>query len=248
MRSKKTFFNLLRWEFEEHYSLPILVFLISSAIILVLAQSNLNIHPERNFINLYNKSGSIFFILTIIGSAFFSRTFAGSIEKGKLKLLLSYPIKRWQLFFSKFSAMFIPLFIIYGTAFSINIYLDHLRPLEPLFFLSLFAFLLHLMVVSSVSISLSMVIKNEILSMMASILLIIGIENLFSIPNFFSTEGRLTYQFQYFGELSHNIKPFGDDFIVTSGDVIVTFLIPILIFSSLFVLSFIYFKRFMEID
>lgn len=244
----KKFCILFRWELEKNLSLPVLTFLIVSALIVVLAQTNSSVLSDRNFLNLYFGSGNVFYILTIVASAFLSRSFAGSIEKGELNLLLSYPIKRWEIFISKFTTIFITIFIVYSVAFSLRIYLYLLSPYDPLFYLSLFAFFLHLLLVSGVSITVSIITKNEVMSLAASILLLLGLESAAGTSIYLSSQGRFLYLFQYFGKITRGILPFGEEIIVTTNDVAIAIFIPILIFLVLFFLSFIYLTRAMEFD
>jgi ABC-type transport system involved in multi-copper enzyme maturation permease subunit len=244
----KNFIGIARWELEENLSLPVIVFLIVSAIISTLAQPVTSISPELNFVNLYHGSDTIFLFLTFSACAFLSRSFAGSIGRGETKLLLSYPVKRWQLFLSKFMAMFFAVFFIYGAAYSVHLYLDSLSLLEPMFYLTLFVFLLQLMFVCVVTVAISMLVKNEIMSLFASILLLLGFDNIVGIQSYISTHGRFRVLFGYFGELTHETPPFGDTFIVTADDVLVAILGPVLVFAVLIVLSFVYFVRFMEVD
>ncbi|MEJ2271251.1 MAG: ABC transporter permease subunit [Candidatus Bathyarchaeota archaeon] len=241
----KKFSKLVRWELEEYLSLPVLGFIIASAILAVLIQ---NSRPFMSYINIYFGSGNVFLVLTFVAGAFFSRSFAGSFGRGEIKLLLSYPIKRWQVFLSKFTTWFVLLFVIYGATYSLHLYLDGLSLFEPLFYLSLFAFLLQLMLVCGISIAVSMVTRNEIMSMMSSVLLLVGIDGIFGTENFLSAQGRFWFLFQYFGKLIRGSQPLGDDVIVTANDIVMAVSVPVLIFVFLFILSFVYFIYFMEVD
>jgi ABC-type transport system involved in multi-copper enzyme maturation permease subunit len=244
----KGFFGLVRWEIDEYLNLPVLAFLIASAIIAVLAINTSNLSPDRNYINLYYGSDTVFVILTLVSSAFFSRSFAGSMERGEVKLMLSYPIRRGQLFLSKFTAMFLVVFVTYGLAYSLHLYIDALSLFEPMFYLSLFAFFLQLLLACAVSVALSLVTKSEVMSILAAVLFLLGIDSLSGSGNYLSAQGRFRFLFQYFGELTHGSLSLGDNFVVTSEDIVITVLVPIIIFISLLILSFAYFTRVMEVD
>ncbi|HDQ05927.1 MAG TPA: hypothetical protein ENN36_04290, partial [Candidatus Bathyarchaeota archaeon] len=226
---RKCFFSLIRWEIEEYVNLPVLAFLIASAIIAVLATNTPHILPGFNYVNLYYGSGTVFVILTIVAGAFFSRSFAGSIGRGEVKLMLSYPIKRWQLFLSKFTAIFLVVFVIYGSTYSLHLYLDALSLFEPMFYLSLFAFLLQLMLACAVSVAVSLVTKNEVMSILTTVLLLLGIDSVAS-SSYLSAQGRFQFLFQYFGELTHGSLPFGDNLMVTAEDITVAVTVPVMIF------------------
>lgn len=243
-----SFIRLIRWELEEYLSLPVLSFIIASAILAVLVQASSGFLPGSNYVNLYHGSGTVFMILTLVAGAFFSRSFAGSLGRGELKVLLSYPIKRWQLFLSKVTALFVVIFVIYSTAYSMHLYLDGISLFEPMFYLTLFAFLLQLMLACGVSVAVSMVTKNEIMSMMASVLLLLGIDNVAGTQNYLSSQGRFRFLFQYFGELTHGAPPLGNELIVTADDIVIVVSIPVLVFVVLLFLSFVYFTRIMEVD
>jgi ABC-type transport system involved in multi-copper enzyme maturation permease subunit len=247
--AQHTFLSLIRWELDEYLSLPVLAFLVASAIIAVLAQpSTVSSIPDFAYVNLYNGSGTVMLIMTIGAGAFFARTYAGSISRGETKLMLSYPIKRWQLFFSKFAAMFLIIFVIYGVAYSMHFYLDSLSLSEPLFYVTLLSFLLQLMVACSFSIAVSMITKSEIMSILAAVLLLMGMDSVIGTDGFLSAQGRLYYMFQYFGALVHGNPPFGDRFIVTSTDVNLAVLFPVTAFVLLLVGSYVYFTHYMEVD
>lgn len=245
---RRDFFGLVRWEIEEYLNLPVLAFLIASALIAVLATDVTNVAPERVYINLFYGSGIFFMVLTVVAGAFFSRSFAGGIGRGEVKLVLSYPVKRWQLFLSKFTAMFLTIFVVYGLAYSLHLYLDALSVFEPMFYVSLFAFLLQLLLACGVSVALSMVTKNEVMSILAAVLLLLGLDTLAGYESYLSAQGRFRFLFQYFGQLTHGSPPFGENFVATSGDVLTAVMVPIIVFVSLIVISFAYFTRFMEVD
>ncbi|MCW4010135.1 MAG: ABC transporter permease [Candidatus Bathyarchaeota archaeon] len=247
--AQRTFLSLVRWELEEYLSLPVLAFLVASAIVAVLAQSNtVSPMPGRAYINLYNGSDTVMLIMTIGAGAFFARTYAGSISRGETKIMLSYPIKRWQLFFSKFTAMFLIIFVIYGATYSMHFYLDGIALSEPMFFVTLLSFLLQLMLACSFSIAVSMVTKSEIMSILAAVLLLMGIDSVVGTQGYFSAQGRLYYLFQYYGELTHGSPPLGDQFIVTANDVTVAVLFPAVVTVLLLIGSYVYFTRYLEVD
>lgn len=245
---QNNFFSLIQWEVKEYINLPILTFLIASAIIATLAKTSAINLPVVSYLNLYYGSGMVFTILTLVAGAFFCRSFAGSIGRGETKMLLSYPVKRWKLFLSKFTAMFLPIFIIYGVVYSLHLYIDSLSIFEPMFYISIFAFFLQLLLASGVSVAISMVTKSEVTSILAAVLLLLGIDNLSIAGSYFSAQGRFQFLFQYFGELTHNNLPFGENLVVTEGDILLAVSIPILVFVFLFLSAFIYYTRYMEID
>ncbi|NLE05498.1 MAG: ABC transporter permease subunit [Crenarchaeota archaeon] len=244
----KNFQELIRLELGQYLSLPVLIFLISTAIVAVLAQPVNSLKPEFNYTNLYHGSGTIFLFLTFSVGAFLSRSFAGSLGKGEIKVLLSYPVRRWHLFLSKFLTMFISVFIIYGAAYSIHLYLYSLSIFEPMFYLSLFAFLLQIMLASAVSVAIAMVVKNEVMSMLAAVLILLGIDNIVGNQSLLSTQGRFTDLFGYVGQQTHGVPPFGHNIVISFNDFFMAMAIPLAIFIILFSISFVFFTRIMEVD
>ncbi len=244
----KTLLNLVRWELEEYTSVYVLAFLIASAIIAVLAQSLAVRAPENVYINLYYESSTVLLFLTFSAAAFYARSFAGSAGRGEVKMLLSYPIMRWQIFISKFVTNFLVIFGVYGTVYSLHMYLDALSPFEPMFYLSLFGFLLQLMLSCSISVAISLATKNEIMSFLSTVLLLFGLDSVAGGLNVLSGQGRFMFLFGYFGKLTHIYPPFGTNFIVGLNDVGMAIAIPVSIFVFLIVLSFTYFVRIMEVD
>jgi ABC-type transport system involved in multi-copper enzyme maturation permease subunit len=242
------FLNLVRWEIEEYLSLPVLAFLIGSAIIATLAQTNINALPGNDYVNLYFGSSMVFTVLTLVAGAFFSRSFAGSIGRGETKLMLSYPIKRNRLFLSKLTAMFLPILVIYCTTYLMHVYLDNLGFFEPMLYVTLSAFILQLMMACAISVAISMVTKSEIMSVVASVFLLLGIDSIAGSNSYLSGQGRFQSLFQYFGGITHGSLPFGDKLVVSPNDIVIAVLIPVLIFLLLIVLSFVYFTIYMEVD
>lgn len=247
MDEHKKFMGLIRWELEEYLSLPVIAFLVASAIIAVLIQPGHSI-PHPQYANLYYGSGTVLLILTMVAGAFFARSYAGSLGRGETKLMLSYPIERWQIFISKFTVMFLTVLVIYTGAFSMHVYLDGLSIFEPMFALSLLSFLLQLMLACSIAIGVSMVTKSEIMSILAAVLLLFGVDSVAGAQNLLSAQGREFYILQYFGRQIYGVYPFGDNSIVTAADVLVAILVPIVVFCMLIIGSFLYFSRFMEVD
>jgi ABC-type transport system involved in multi-copper enzyme maturation permease subunit len=93
-------------------------------------------------------------------------------------MLLSYPVKREQLFLSKFIALFTVLFSIYATVYFLQIYLLVLNPFEPLFYASLLFFAIQLLLVCVITTVLSLITKNEIISILVMALMLFGLENI----------------------------------------------------------------------
>ncbi|NLB74895.1 MAG: ABC transporter permease subunit [Crenarchaeota archaeon] len=247
----RTFSRLVLWEIEGCLNLPILSLIIASAIIAVLVQTSSGRPFANSYINLYAGSSTLFLILTLIACTLFSHSFAGSFGKGEIKRLLSYPVKRWQVFLSKVIAITLIVFIAYATAFTLNLYLNSLSITESLFYVSLFAIFLQLLLVCAVSVAISTVTKSEVMSILISFLLILGLDNAFNIQSYFSSQGRFTYIFGYFERLTHpnaSIFSMVTDTPVTIEQLTMSVAFPILVAAIVLSTAFIYFTRKMEVD
>lgn len=240
------FLGLMRWEIEEYLSLPLLAFLVASAIIATLSYPGFG--SPTPYYNLFYGSGTVLLILALVAGAFFARSYAGSIGRGETKLMLSYPIKRSQLFLSKFTALFIVVFAIYIPVYSLHIYLDGLAAFDPMVFLALFGLLLELMLACSVAVGISMVTKSEIMSILATVLLLFGLDSVLGYNNILSAQGRLYYLLQYFGKQLHGTLPIPSSSAVTANETLLAVLVPIVLFVVLIGGSFLYFTRYLEID
>jgi len=241
------FLGLMRWELEENLSLPLLAFLVASAIIATLINYTFG-PPYREYTRLYFSSGTVFLISSLATGAFFARSYAGSIGRGTTKIMLSYPIKRSQLFLSKFTALFLVISAIYLPVFCVHVYVDGLVAFGLMILLSLFGLLLQLMLTCSVAVGISMVTKSEVVSILATVLLLFGLDSVLGMWDILSAQGRLFHLLQYFGNELYDTLPFGGRDAVTANETMLAVLVPIVVFVVLIVGSFVYFTRFMEVD
>jgi ABC-type transport system involved in multi-copper enzyme maturation permease subunit len=238
----------MRWELEEYMSFPILEIFIVVAIYSILTMPSLEFLSDKTYSNLHWGIQNVFLFLIFAVSAIFARSFAGSFVKGEIKLLLSYPVKRWQLFLSKFVSLFLVVFVVYCAVFSVQIYLQVLSPFEPMFYVSLLGLLLQMFLFCSITVCLSLLVKNEIISILLSILFLYGLEGIVSAGSYWSYTGRFKFLFGYFGIMTHGELPSGLMNNPTIENVVIAIIIPIVISTFLLILSLTYFTRVMEID
>lgn len=243
----RVFTRLLLCEAEGCLNLPVLSLIVASAIIAVLVQSSASRTLSNSYINLYDGASTIFLILTFVASTLFANSFAGSLGRGEVKRMLSYPVKRWQVFLSKVVAIMVIVFGIYGSAFTLNLYLSALSVFEPLFYVSLFVMFLQLLLVCSITIAVSMITKSEIMSILTSFLLILGLDYTLGTDSYLSSQGRFSFIFGYFEQTMHDTN------MVISTPVTVEQLsysiaIPIMVALVALVATFVYFTQKMEVD
>jgi len=243
----RTFQRLVLWEIEECLNLPLLSLIIASAIIAVLVQTSSNRALANSYINLYDGSSTIFLILTLIACTLFSHSFTGSLGKGELKRMLSYPVKRWQVFLSKVIAINLIVFGVYASAFTLNLYLSSLSVFEPLFYVSLFVMFLQLLLVCAVGVAVSLITRSEVMSILTSFLLILGIDYNLGVNSYFSSQGRFRYIFGYFEQAVHNTS-MAINTPVTFEQVTLSIAIPIAVVAVALTAAFVYFTRKMEVD
>ncbi len=199
----KTFSRLFIWEIENSLNLPVLSLIVASAILAVLVQSKAITGSSHNYGDLFTGAYTIFLILTLVTCTLFSHSFAGSFGRGDLKRMLSYPVKRWQIYISKVVALNLIIFGIYASAYSMNLYINAISLLEPMFYVSLFTIFLQLLFVCAVSVGISMIAKSELISIVVSFLFVFGLDNAFSFNDIFRSIGRFSNIFGYFEQITH---------------------------------------------
>lgn len=242
--------KLLTWELEEYLSFPIIIVVLLIAICTILTPAIIETSATRSYSNLLSGIQTVFLFLIFMAGALFCHSFAGSLSKGETKLILSYPVQRSHLFLSKFIALFTVLFAVYAGVFALQIYLLALSPFEPLFYVSLLLVALQLLLVCAISTALSVITKNEMLSILLSVLLLFGIENIAARISLVSFTGRFTTGFAFVSQQVHGVLPSGAGISVapTLSDALLSIFVTIGISAFLFVFSYIYYTRKMEID
>ncbi len=244
----KTFSRLVLWEIENSLNLPVLALIVASAILAVLVQSTTISNLSHNYSDLTNGADTIFLILTLVTCTLFSHSFAGSFGRGDLKRMLSYPVKRWQIFISKVFALNLIIFGIYASAYAMNLYINAISLLEPLFYVSLFTIFLQLLFVCAVSVGISMIAKSELISIVVSFLLIFGLDNSFSFGRNFTSIGRFSNIFGYFEQITHpgglGVSRIPVTFEEFTGSIVFPLLTAVVVLGIVFV----YFTRKMEVD
>jgi len=235
--------RLLVWELEESFAFPMLEVILVIAVFTVLTPAIIEVSPVSSYVNLTAGIQPIFLFLIFIAGVLFCHSYAGGISKGETKMILSYPVQRSKLFLAKFIALFTVLSIVYIGVFAIQIPLLALNPFEPMFYASLLLVLLQLLLVCTISTALSVVTKNEVISILASALLLFGIESIASSESLVTFTGRFitgfTFARQYVdGSLSSTPLTDGLFSVFAVGGISVLLL----------VLSYVYFTRKMEID
>jgi ABC-type transport system involved in multi-copper enzyme maturation permease subunit len=244
----RPFFDLVKWELEEYLSFPMLELLIVVAVYSVFSTPILTVSSGDTYANLHWGIQNVFFFSIFVIGAIFARSFAGSLAKGETKQILSYPVKRWQLFMSKFTVLFLVISAVYCSVFSANMYLHVLSPLEPMLYVSMLGLILEILFFCSLSVTFSLIVKNEIVTILAPILLLSGVEGILKTMSYWSYADRFKLMFSYFSSLIHSKIPFGTMHPTTFEELVLSIAIPIGLSVLLLVLSLVYFTRLQELD
>lgn len=244
----KPFIQLMKFELEEYLGFPMLEIILVIAIYSIFTMPLASFNVNSSYSNLHWGIQNVFFFSIFVISAIFARSYAGSFVKGETKLLLSYPIKRWQLFMSKFVVLFLAISIVYSGVFSVQAYLQALNPFEPMLYVSMLGLILQILLFCSIAMSLSLVIKNEVVSILAPILFLYGLENIVDSGSYWSYTGRFKFLFGYFGLQTHGELPIGLMNNPSIENVVLSIIIPLVFSAVLIILSLTYFTRVMEID
>jgi ABC-type transport system involved in multi-copper enzyme maturation permease subunit len=249
MMEPKVFARLIIWEIEEYWDFPILELVAATAVFSILNWSSAFITSEFRYriLGSMGTGSTMFymsFFLCLTAGVVFSHTFAGSISKDETKMLLSYPVKKWWLLLSKFITNLFMFFIIYAAATFINIPLLALSPFEPMLYVTFASIFIQLTFLCSIAMTLSLMLKNEVASILTSILLFLGIEAFAANRNnILSFIVRHDIIFRFFEQIFHNITTG-----VVPQDFLIALALPVLVSILLLTLSFLYFNYVMELD
>ena len=235
--------RLLVWEFEQYLAFPMVEIIIVIAVLTVLTPTIIETLPGISYNNLLSGIQLIFLFLIFMAGVLFCHSYAGSLSRGETKLILSYPVQRSKLFLAKFIALFTVFSVVYVGVFALQLPLLVLNPFEPVFYVSVLLVLLHLFLVCTIATALSVVTKNEVLSILTSVLLLFGVESIASMGSLATFTGRFTMVFSFFRHQFH-----GGLSSVPLFDVLVSVFVVLGVSVLLFVFSYVYFTRKMEID
>ncbi|WNZ28340.1 MAG: ABC transporter permease subunit [Candidatus Bathyarchaeota archaeon] len=175
-----------------------------------------------------------FFIIPIV-----AHSIAGSISKKEIKTLLSYPVQKWQLFLSKFLVLFLAFCIIYCGTTSLQLPLLQLSIIDPVFLVSLFVLILQLFFICTITATISVITKNETISIIASALLLYGIDAMFGRESLFSSTHRMGTIFNWVRGINPPVQ---------FNEGIIAIAIPLVSSIVLFVVILVYFTQIMEVD
>ncbi|MHA1721999.1 MAG: ABC transporter permease [Candidatus Baldrarchaeia archaeon] len=261
MKDKMRFFTLLLWEFDENFSFPVFEVLVFVAIFFLIGFTSQSMHPYMVWVPVFDMPFYGYLDSSLTGCAFismfftgflFARNIAGKFSNREMKTLLSYPVKRRDLFLSKFFANFIVLYLLFGSVLVFDAVLTGFSVFSPLVGFTLLSLLIGLMFLCSVSMTISLLIKNEALSFFGVFFLIYGLEyyvsglrkpynTCFSVSHGSVNIAAYLLRMYYSGKASLFSYITFKMFLLSLG-----FQISIIVI--LMVVSFVYFVYFLEVD
>jgi len=207
MKSQSLFRTLFSWELEENYRFPIAESLIFVVIIYLIGFTSETMKIYQNldishYAYVLNALNSLSFISVFLVSFLFAKSFAGAFSSNIIKTILSYPIKRRDIIIIKFFSNLIVIYVILGAliifdAWLAGIYLYN----DNWFFVGvvLVALLINLLFLGSIAMFVSILLKNETLSILFVLFFIFG------IPNFVGRFAKEFYQFFSISKSTSNI-------------------------------------------
>lgn len=238
--------RLIIWEIEEYWRFPILELLLSVAVFLSLGhfEGSGTLLPEHSYRQLGMGTSFLFFFQIFSVAIVFSHSIAGSIERGIMKEILSCPVERWRVLFSKFIVNFLMLFAIYVVALYLNLPILSISLLEPMFYAVLIILFLQTMWMCAIALGLSLTVKSEVTSILATVFLFIGIEFIPDSKNYLSFIRRASIIFNYFEQSTRSYIQHQ----VTFLEFCLAMFSPIAISGIILALSLAYFNYIMQID
>ena len=246
MNAKLSLLRLVLLEFEGYWSFPVFELVLFAAFFSILNQ------PAQTMITGYsNLNRGIYGIgillqILIVG-LIVPRSFAGSISRREIVVLLSYPVKRWTLLLSKILANFLPLMALLSCAIFAAVPLLGLSLLEAAPYALILTASIQLLFLFSIAMFISVIVKNEIVSIFVFLLLMLGIEF-----NPLTMSGPFTYLtqirsndilYQYLAGVFYNSpSAYGFDQFISALSFIL--LVSFLLITSVFV----YYVHVMQVD
>jgi len=246
MKLNSSFGKLMLMEVEAYWSFPVFELVLFAALLSVLnrvASFNTSGYYELN--HGFYGLGILLQILTI--GVIIPRTFAGSINRGEMLVLLSYPTRRWTILLSKLFTNIIILTAVLGFGVLLNSLLLGVSFLEPAPYVLIAVIAIQVLFWSALSSFISIMIKNEAVSVFVFLLLMFGLEF-----NPMALSGSYTYLTQL---RSNNVMYnyltsvfYHTPSLFTYQDFMTAITFPITVSLILIVLSLIYFEKVMQFD
>jgi ABC-type transport system involved in multi-copper enzyme maturation permease subunit len=190
----------------------------------------------------------MFFIMPTLTA----RSIAKGLGGNEIRVLLSYPVKRWETLLSKVSTVFIPTFVIFAVTYLFNaFYMYQLSPLNDLPYSFMISLFLPTLFITALSFGISFLTKDELKTVLLSLFTLLFLEftsDRIAAPfRYMSTSSIGTLINEYLISVSYGrLTNFLQDY--TIADVQVALVFPILTSTILLAASFVYFQLRLDID
>jgi len=232
--------RLILIEFEQYWNFPAFELVLFAALFSVL-----NRYPSSPG-NYFMSVGPMVQILVI--SVLIPRSFAGSFSRREMNVLLSYPVKRWEILASKTVTAFLVFFGALVFAFLLYVPLSAISLFSDEIYTVLGVVALHTAFLVSTAIFISLAIKNEAMSAFFLVLTLLGLE--FTLTT--SQEPYRYFALTKGGDVlwAWTWKSLHPSFPreVAFGQFSIALAYPLVTSILLIVASFIYFKWIMQLD
>ncbi len=241
--------SLISWEIEENLSFPIPEFIIFISIVFSLLVSNPAINfTVSDFLMFFN--GSAYPILISV-ALLYAKSYGEPISNGKIKLLLSYPVRRREVFFAKYLTNFIFLLLTFGSILFFNAYLTQIDTFSVIL-ISFAALVIVIFLLSTVATFISLAIKSNALSAITIFAIFFGIDSIARSLDkpyniiFSLTQGGYNIAKYIISQQNVGLQLLGKEI---SESVFMTILaLNTGIAITAFIVSFVYFVYFLEVD
>lgn len=243
-------------EIENVWRFPALELVIATAILTALGTAN-PIVEQPELLRIYHYGvnlswGTPIFFMFFIMPTLTARSIAKGLGGNEIRVLLSYPVKRWETFFVKVVIVFIPTFLIFAVAYLFNaFYMYQISPGNALPYGFMTSLLLPTLFITALSFGISFLTKDELKTVLLSLFTLLFLEftsdRLATPFRYMSTSRTGTLINEYLISVSYGrLTSFLRDHTITDVQIALAF--PILTSIILLAGSFVYFQFRLDID
>ncbi len=245
MKFSSSFGRLMLVELEAYWNFPVFELVLFTALLSVLSGTS-SLQTGYFYLNQGFYQFGILLQILIIG-IIVPRSFAGSISSRQLMVWLSYPTKRWKILLSKLVANFLVLAGTLAFAVLINSALMGVSFLEPGPYVLIAVVAILVMFWCAISMFISVMVKNEAVSVFGFLLLMFGLEfNPLATSGAYASLTQLRSNMVLYNYLTS--LAYGTRSIYTFQDFTTALVFPLAISLVLILFSVVYFEKVLQID
>jgi ABC-type transport system involved in multi-copper enzyme maturation permease subunit len=250
----RTFTRLLLMEIENVWRFPTPEIVIATAIVIALGTANPIISETAkisSYVSTPNWGATIIFLYFIIPTLA-ARSLAKGLGSNEMRVLLSYPVKRWETLLAKVAVVSVPTFAIFASAFLFNaFYIYQIPALNIMPYNLLIFWLLPTLFITALSFSISLLTRDELKTVLISLFTLLFLEVI---------SDRLSSPYKYIS-MAQGLGIIKDYLLAlylgrtanffknqTIADVQTAFAFPLITAAILVLASFLYFQFKLDID